>query len=54
MNDKEKELLIQKLQTFAVQNRAILKKVKTDKILYHYHFHIASGIDEQIKLIKNQ
>lgn len=52
MNEQETNLLLQKLQAEVDRNRSALKKVKMDKILYHYHFHIAAALEAEILLIK--
>lgn len=49
---KEKETLIRNLQAEVDKNRSILRKVKTNKTLYHIHFHVANAIENEIKLIK--
>lgn len=52
MDIKEKETLIRNLQAEVDKNRSILRKIKTNKTLYHFHFHVANAIENEIKLIK--
>lgn len=52
MNEQEQTLILQKLQAEVDKNRSAMKKVKSNKILYHYYFHVVSAIEGEILLIK--
>lgn len=52
MDEKEEALLLQNLQKEIDKNRTLLKRVKLNKTLYYYHYHVAKAIEAEIVLIK--